>query len=169
MCHLIVFSTMKKAPIRFLFVCTGNICRSPTAHAIFRKLVSDRKLAESIEFDSAGTHAYHEGEGADPRSAKHGKRRGYDFSFHRARKVCSSDFHEFDWILAMDRSHLEILQELSVPEQRAKIALFLSAVPGCGIDDMPDPYYGGDVGFETVLDLCEAGCKAWLDKALKAE
>jgi protein-tyrosine phosphatase len=158
---------MKKDPIRILFVCTGNICRSPTAHAILRKRILDRSLEAMVECDSAGTHAYHVGEGADPRSAKHGKRRGYDFSFHHARKVSRSDFHEFDWILAMDRGHLESLQEMSVPDQRAQIALFLSAIPGCKIEDTPDPYYGGDMGFEQVLDLCEQGCDAWLDKVLK--
>jgi protein-tyrosine phosphatase len=88
------------------------------------------------------------------------------FSFHHARKVRGTDFHEFDWILAMDQSHLEILQELSVPDLRARVALFLSAIPGCDLKDTPDPYYGGDMGFEQVLDLCEQGCDAWLDKVL---
>lgn len=157
---------MKKEPIRFLFVCTGNICRSPTAHAILLDRIARRELEGRVECDSAGTHAYHLGEGADPRSARHGKRRGYDFSFHRARRVTRADFHEFDWILAMDRSHLEILQELSVPDQRARVALFLSSTPACGEIDVPDPYYGGDQGFEHVLDLCEAACDAWLEKAL---
>lgn len=158
---------MKKEPIRFLFVCTGNICRSPTAHAIFRDRIAQGNLEGRVDCDSAGTHAYHLGEGADPRSAKHGLQRGYDFSFHRARKVAQADFHEFDWILAMDQSHFEILKEQSVPDQRAKVALFLSITPDCGEIDVPDPYYGGDNGFEHVLDLCEDACDAWLEKALK--
>lgn len=157
---------MKKEPIRFLFVCTGNICRSPTAHAIFRSRIDQRHLGGRVECDSAGTHAYHVGEGADPRSAKHGKLRGFDFSFHHARKVNRADFHDFDWILAMDQSHFEILQELSVPGQRARVAMFLSSTPDCGESDVPDPYYGGDQGFEHVLDLCEAACDAWLEQAL---
>ena len=158
---------MKKEPIRFLFVCTGNICRSPTAHAIFRDRIARRGLQARVECDSAGTQAYHAGEGADPRSAEHGRRRGYDFSFHRARKVRRTDFHEFDWILAMDQSHLEALEDLSVPDQRARVALFLSSTPGCGETDVPDPYYGGTAGFEHVLDLCEAACDTWLDRVLE--
>jgi len=158
---------MKKEPICFLFVCTGNICRSPTAHAIFRSRIAQRRLEERVACDSAGTHAYHVGEGADPRSAKHGQRRGYDFSFHHARKVNRADFHDFDWILAMDQGHFEILQELSVPGQRARIAMFLSSTPESRETDVPDPYYGGDQGFEHVSDLCEAACDAWLDKALE--
>lgn len=157
---------MKKDPIRFLFVCTGNICRSPTAHAIFRRRIQELGLQSRLDCDSAGTHAYHVGEGADARSALHGKRRGYDFSFHRARKVNAADFHDFDWILAMDRGHLEILQDMAVPDQRAKLALFLSVTPECGTQDVPDPYYGGDQGFEHVLDLCERACDAWIQKAL---
>ena len=157
---------MKKEPIRFLFVCTGNICRSPTAHAIFLQRIRSRKLESLLECDSAGTHAYHVGEGADSRSVVHGKRRGYDFSFHRARRVLSTDFHEFDWILAMDRGHLEILQGMAVPGQKARLALFLDSTPECGLQDVPDPYYGGDMGFEHVLDLCEAACDAWIQKAL---
>ncbi len=159
---------MKKEPIRFLFVCTGNICRSPTAHAIFRQRITSRNLTGKLACDSAGTQAYHLGEGADLRSVEHGTRRGYDFSFHQARKVKRSDFHEFDWILAMDRSHLEFLQSLSVPNQRAQVEMFLSVLPKAKLLDMPDPYYGGDPGFEQVLDLCEAACDRWIEKVLEA-
>ena len=143
-------------PIRALFVCTGNICRSPTAHAVLRHLIAQRGLQERLECDSAGTQAYHEGEGADRRSREAGERRGLDFAFHRARRVRAADLEAFDWILAMDRSHLEHLQDMSHPGQRARVELFL------GRDDMPDPYYGGARGFDEVLDLCWNGCEAWL-------
>jgi protein-tyrosine phosphatase len=152
-------------PIRVLVVCTGNICRSPTAHAVLRSLIAEKGLAGRLECDSAGTQAYHEGDPADPRSRAVGERNGLDFSFHRARRVKTSDFEEFDWILAMDQSHLEWLREHSQPGQRAKLALFLEPVSGQGTE-MPDPYYGGPRGFENVLDLCRKGSEAWMERWL---
>jgi protein-tyrosine phosphatase len=148
-------------PVRVLFVCTGNICRSPTAHAVLRHLIAKEWLQERLECDSAGTQSYHEGEGADRRAREVGERRGVDFSFHRARRIRSQDLEDFDWVLAMDRGHLEHLQAMSHPGQRARTALFLSVLPGSD-PDMPDPYYGGPRGFENVLDLCWKGCEAWL-------
>ncbi len=153
-------------PIRVLIVCTGNICRSPTAHAVLLHLIRERALAHRLECDSAGTQAYHEGEGADPRSRSTGERQGLDFSFHRARRMRSTDFAEFDWILAMDQSHMDWLRDHSHKGQRAQLALFLEACPDLGVTEMPDPYYGGPMGFETVLDLCRKGCEAWLERWL---
>lgn len=155
---------MANSPLRILFVCTGNICRSPTAEVVFRKLAQERGVADRFDCDSAGTQAYHAGHGADPRSVEHGQRRGLDFSSHRARKLVLRDFEEFDWVLAMDRTHLEAMHSMAYDGQKAKIGLFLSAVPENTEPDMPDPYYGGVSGFEQVLDLCEAAGKAWLDR-----
>jgi len=149
-------------PVRILFVCTGNICRSPTAHAVLLRLIRERGMEGVLECDSAGTQAYHEGDGADPRSCATGERHGLDFSFHRARKVVRRDLEDFDWILAMDRSHLDWLQDISYTGQRAKVELFLSALSDSAWMEMPDPYYGGGRGFETVLSLCQKGCEAWL-------
>ena len=149
--------------VKLLFVCTGNICRSPTAHAVLLRMIREKGLQGELEVDSAGTQAYHEGEGADPRSRKTGELRGYDFSFHKARKVFRRDLEAFDWILAMDESHLSWLRDIAYPGQRAKIELFLSALPDGGHAEMPDPYYGGPRGFELVLDLCERACAAWID------
>ena len=151
------------APIRVLIVCTGNICRSPTAHAVLRGLITDRGLEDLLECDSAGTQAYHEGDPADPRSQAVGEQHGLDFSFHRARRVKPSDFEDFDWILGMDKSHMEWLIEHSQAGQRARLALFLEPISGHGTE-MPDPYYGGPRGFENVLDLCRKGSEAWLER-----
>ena len=154
------------APIRVLIVCTGNICRSPTAHAVLRHLIAEKGLEDRLECDSAGTQAYHEGSPADARSQATGERKGLDFSFHRARKVRSSDFEEFDWILGMDHSHMDWLREHSSPGQRAQLALFLEPIADRGWKEMPDPYYGGPRGFETVLELCRKGSEAWLERWL---
>jgi protein-tyrosine phosphatase len=151
-------------PIRVLFVCTGNICRSPTADSVLRHLIRERGLEQSLSSDSAGTQAYHEGEPADKRASATGERAGFDFSFHKARRVRAEDFEAFDWILAMDQSHLDWLREHARPDQKAKLALFLSVLPDPGWTDMPDPYYGGPRGFETVLDLCQKGCEAWMER-----
>lgn len=155
--------------IRLLFVCTGNICRSPTAEVVMRSMAKQRGLSHRIEVASAGTQAYHVGEGADRRSVSHAARRGYDLSAHQARKFVSSDVHDFDYILCMDRSHLEVVKEASVPFQRAQVELFLKFAARGPAQDMPDPYYGGDRGFENVLDLCEAGSQGMIEHLLQAE
>lgn len=139
---------------RVLFVCMGNICRSPTVEAVFTKLVHDEGLAHAFEIDSAGTLDYHEGKAPDDRSQKHASRRGIDLSTLRARQVRADDFTHFDHVLAMDRDNLRVLHERSPPEQRAKVRLFLE---GSTPDEVPDPYYGGADGFEHVLDLAFEG------------
>ncbi len=144
--------------MKVLFVCTGNICRSPTAAGVFAHFVREAGLSESIQVESAGTHGYHVGEAPDGRAQDHARRRGYDLSALRARQVRKKDLENFDLILAMDRSHLEILQRHCAPEQRGKIRLFIRG------RDVPDPYYGGPEGFDRVLDLVEAGCLAILDE-----
>jgi protein-tyrosine phosphatase len=138
-----------------LFVCSGNICRSPTAEGVFRHLARSRGVLARLRIDSAGTQDYHAGEAPDPRAMEYAARRGYDLSALRARQVAARDFDEFDHILAMDRGHLRILKALAPPDSRAQIALFLdhsASWPGL---DVPDPYYGSGRGFDTVLDMVE--------------
>jgi len=137
-----------------LFVCTGNICRSPTAEAVLRHLADEAGI--EIHVESRGTHDYHVGEPPDERAQRHAKGRGYDLSALRARRVSSQDFTDFDLILAMDRGHLKILERMCPPAHRAKVRLF---VPG---GEVPDPYYGGAQDFERVLDLVEAACRGLL-------
>jgi len=155
---------MSNESIDVLMVCTGNICRSPTAEVVLRRKAQERGVGRRLEVDSAGTQAYHAGEGADPRTVECGTRRGYDFSSHRARRVTRADFEAYDWILAMDHSHLEALERLSYPGQRARLAMFLEPVEKIHGLEVPDPYYGGPMGFERVLDMCEDACKGWLDR-----
>ena len=142
--------------MKVLFVCTGNICRSPTAEGILRRLGELEKM--SIHVESRGTHDYHVGEPPDERAQDHAKRRGYDLSAQRAKQVGKRDFEEFDLVLAMDRGHLRILQRLCPPQHAGKVRLFLREA------DVPDPYYGGPDGFEQVLDLVEAACRGLLDE-----
>jgi protein-tyrosine phosphatase len=138
-----------------LFICTGNICRSPTAEGVFRKMVADAGLAHAIRVDSAGTHAYHVGEPPDTRSQAIARARGYDLSGLRARRIEPGDFAAFDLILAMDRDHHSILGRLTPPAARAKVGLMLAYARRARTLDVPDPYYGGPEGFEMVLDLIE--------------
>ena len=140
--------------MRILFVCTGNICRSPTADGVARHLATTHRL-EQFEFDSAGTHAYHTGEAPDGRTQRAARRRGYDLSGLRARPVQVEDFASFDLILAMDRGHLVWLQRTCPPALHHKLALFLSYSQRWPDEDLPDPYYGDSADFERVLDMCE--------------
>jgi len=140
---------MKKRSV--LFVCTGNICRSPTAEGVLRHLAEKEGI--ELHIASAGTGDWHVGSPPDERAQQHAKGRGYDLSAQRARQVRRSDFEEFDLILAMDRGHLRALERMAPPESRHKLRLFLAG------RDVPDPYYGGPQGFEHVLDLVEAACR----------
>ena len=140
---------------RVLFVCMGNICRSPTAEGVFRKLVRERAPELDIQIDSAGTHGYHAGQAPDPRARRAAERRGVDLSALRARRVEDKDFLHFELVLAMDRQNRELLLEICPPEYRGRVRLFLEFAPHLGRDEVPDPYYGGSLGFEYVLDLVE--------------
>ena len=140
---------------KVLFVCTANICRSPTAEGVFRHLTLAENVHERVVIDSAGTHAYHIGEAPDKRSIAAAAHRGYDLSELRARRITASDFVEFDYILAMDRDHLSILERSAPAEHRAKVAMFLDFSSHHRGDEVPDPYYGGEQGFEFVLDMIE--------------
>ncbi len=149
--------------VKVLFVCMGNICRSPTAQGVFERLVEQTGLIQQIEIDSAGTHAYHLGHAPDPRSQAAAMRRGIDLSPQRARRVTEVDFERFDYILAMDRDNLQHMQADCPPQHSHKLSLFLDfAPPELQSKDVPDPYYGGPSGFEQVLDLVETGAEGLL-------
>jgi len=147
-------------PFAVLFICTGNICRSPTAEGVLRYLAEKESLELRIE--SAGLGDWHVGNPPDQRAQRHARSRGYDLSAQRARQVSARDFEEFDLILAMDSGHLRSLRSMARPEHAGKIRLF---VEDC---DVPDPYYGGAEGFERVLDLVEERCRAMLDELRRA-
>lgn len=143
------------AQVKVLFVCMGNICRSPTAQGVFEHLVQQAGLQERIFIDSAGTHAYHIGEAPDQRSQAAALGRGVDLSTQRARKVEKNDFDVFDYILAMDKSNLsELLQMAGQPNPR-NVQLFMQFAERWQQEEVPDPYYGGVRGFEQVLDMVE--------------
>lgn len=146
-----------------LFVCSGNICRSPTAEGVARKLVAERGHEGRIEIDSAGTHGYHEGEPPDARSIEAAARRGIDLSGQRARRVRHDDFESFELILAMDRGHDRFLKRQAPKNAKSHIRMFLEYAPHLGIRDVPDPYYGAGDGFERVLDMIEAAAGGLID------
>ncbi len=147
--------------LNLLMVCLGNICRSPTAQAVMAARIADAGLQDSIRVESAGTAGYHIGKAPDPRSMAAALRRGYDMSAQRARQVCVEDFHKFDLILAMDSSNLNHLLQMAPATTADKVSLLLSHAP-LSTTDVPDPYHGGDNGFEQVLDLIEQACDALL-------
>jgi protein-tyrosine phosphatase len=142
-------------PHKILFVCTGNICRSPTAEGVARGLALQQGVEHLFEFDSAGTHGYHVGDPPDPRTVAAALRRGYDLAPLRARRVTEFDFIRFDQLLAMDCEHLEMLRRACPPLHRNKLGLFLEFSERFDEDEVPDPYYGGAEGFDHVLDLVE--------------
>lgn len=154
--------------VRVLFVCTGNICRSPTAEGVFRAMVEACGLAGRIETDSAGTGSWHAGEPPDERARQAAAIRGIDLSAQRARQVSKQDFDRFDLIVALDRSHQRALRALSPPRAADRIRLLMDFAPHAGVSDVPDPYYGALGGFDHVLDLIEAGADGLL-RAIRAE
>ncbi len=138
-----------------LFVCMGNICRSPTAEGVFRGKAQEAGLLDQLLIDSAGTHAYHVGEPPDLRSQEFARKRGYDLSPQRARQVNANDFEKFDLIIAMDKDNLRNLQKLCPTQYQHKLKLMMSYATHSPSDVVPDPYYGGGRGFDTVLDYIE--------------
>jgi protein-tyrosine phosphatase len=149
--------------VKVLFVCMGNICRSPTAQGVFENLVREQGLIDRILIDSAGTHAYHIGNPPDQRSQAAARNRGLDLSGQRARKVEVLDFERFDYILAMDRANLEDLLRLAQQEQLERLHLFMRFASRWKVDEVPDPYYGGNSGFERVLDMVEDAAAGLLE------
>jgi len=153
--------------MRILFVCMGNICRSPTAEGVFRRLAQERAPHLALEIDSAGTHDYHVGEPPDSRAVAAAARRGIDLRSLRARQVSDEDFERFDLILAMDRLNHTMLVERAPVEVHERIRLFMEFAGDNEREDVPDPYYGGPLGFEQVLDLAEEAAAGLLDEVLK--
>lgn len=140
---------------KILFVCTGNICRSPTAEGVARALAEKQGVGHLFEFDSAGTLGYHAGEPPDPRAIAAAAKRGYDLAPLRARQVTEKDFFRFDYVLAMDHDHLRVLEKLCPSTHKDGLGLLLDYDDSTPADEVPDPYYGGPEGFEAVLTLVE--------------
>lgn len=145
-------------PVKVLFVCMGNICRSPTAHAVFQKRLEEQGLAGRIVVDSCGTCSWHIGKQPDPRAMEAGLRRGYDLSPLRARQIQADDVEKFDYVLTMDRDNQQVVANLTADDARTQPELFLRYATHHQDDEVPDPYYGDGDGFERVLDLIEDAC-----------
>ena len=141
--------------IKVLFVCMGNICRSPTAEGVFRRYLRQHRLEGLVEVDSAGTHGYHVGEAPDPRTQRAAAARGYDLSGFRARKVAPGDLEYFDLILAMDKANLDTLKRMCPPQFSGRLQLFMQYSKGFDDEEVPDPYYGLGHGFDLVIDMVE--------------
>lgn len=153
--------------VKVLFVCMGNICRSPTAEAVFKKMVKEAGLMDRVLVDSAGTHGYHVGEAPDVRAQLAGRKRGYDLSDLRARQITVNDFRECDFILAMDWENLMAMQQICPPMYKHKLELLMRYASENDTAVVPDPYYGGNEGFNTVLDYCEDACEGLLEVVRK--
>ena len=155
--------------INVLFVCMGNICRSPTAHGVMRHKVGSRGLNKRISVDSAGTHGYHVGQKSDPRACATATAKGIDMEFIRARKISQLDHHAFDYILAMDQENLTLVQDHAPLSGHADVRLFLDFANQAGLTSerqVADPYYGGESGFDDVFGLVEVGCDALVEHIL---
>lgn len=150
--------------VSVLFICMGNICRSPTAEAVFSHYVENAGVSGQISIDSAGTHDYHIGAPPDARAQRAAQQRGYDMSRLRGRQVCEEDFRRFDYVLAMDSSNLAILQRITPPGSATQPQLFLEYARHHSEREVPDPYYGGADGFERVLDMVEDAAQGLLEE-----
>lgn len=154
---------------RVLFVCMGNICRSPTAEGVFKYFVRKNRLEAQFEVDSAGTHGYHVGEAPDPRTQRAAASRGYDLSSIRARKVAPQDLEYFDVVLVMDRHNLDSLANICPPEHRRKIRLLMEYARNFEDDEVPDPYYGLGHGFDLVIDMVEDASRGLIAELAQGE
>lgn len=154
---------MSEKRVKVLFVCMGNICRSPMAEGVFKHHVKQTGLDGCIAADSAGTHDYHVGEPPDPRAQRAASRRGYELSTLRGRQVSRGDFGEFDYLLAMDETNLRALERLCPSQHAHKLKLLMEFSTSQALREVPDPYYGGEQGFERVLDMVEQATAGLLD------
>lgn len=154
---------MSKSKVKVLFVCMGNICRSPTAEGVFRNMIQQDGHDSWISTDSAGTHAYHIGNEPDHRTQQTARNRGIDLSDLRARKVAKNDFIEFDYVLAMDNDNYQILENLCPDGHEERLRLFLDFSKEYAEKEVPDPYYGGEQGFEHVFDLVDSASRGLLE------
>ena len=153
--------------VKVLFVCLGNICRSPTAEGVFTALINREGLTDLVSVDSAGTGDWHVGDQPDRRAQAAAKARGYDLSMQRARQIKEMDFWDFDYVIAMDSQNHSDLSIMAPTNAQDRIRMFLSFAPKEGITDVPDPYYGGANGFDHVLDLVEAASLGLLQEIRK--
>ena len=156
------FNPMTK--IKILFVCMGNICRSPTAHGVFQHLVQQEKLGKRIEIESAGTHAYHVGSEPDRRALETAAAKGIDLGYITARQVCAADYDYYDYILAMDNDNYAMLKQACPEPFQHKIRLFLDFSDDQSLTEVPDPYYGGIKGFSNVFAMIDRASKGLLDE-----
>jgi protein-tyrosine phosphatase len=157
-------ASTERITVRVLFVCMGNICRSPTAQGVFHRVVEEAGLAHRIDVDSAGTHGYHIGAPPDPRARDSARRRGIQIDTHRARRVTRIDMEEFDYVVAMDSDNLADLETLCPAGHEHKLVRLMDFAPHRGERDVPDPYYGGQRGFELVLDMVEEAARGLLER-----
>ena len=154
--------------IKVLFVCMGNICRSPTAEGIFTKLIQDKDLDSRFTIDSAGTHDYHIGKPPDDRAQQAARGRGVELQHLRARQIHKSDFEYFDHVLVMDDDNYAIVIGECPEEHKGKVSYFLDYAPHLGVREVPDPYFGGKIGFERVLDMVEDASHGFLESLEKS-
>tara|TARA_B100000579_G_scaffold191307_1_gene156291 strand:+ start:2201 stop:2674 length:474 start_codon:yes stop_codon:yes gene_type:complete len=151
---------------RVLFVCLGNICRSPTAQAIFEKRITEHGLEDLFEVDSCGTGSWHIGKMPDPRAIEAAEKRGYSLNHIRARRIQIKDFDNFDYLVAMDRENLKEVEKLLPENFYGNVVLFSSFIKDSKLVDVPDPYYGGERGFDEVIDMIELGASGFLNNTL---
>jgi len=154
---------MSSKPVGVLFVCLGNICRSPAAEGIFRKLAQEAQVQDQLLIDSAGTSNYHIDEPPDPRMLAAATHRGIALEHLRTRQVTAADFHRFDYVLCMDQRNLQALRQVMPPDATAHVGLLMRYAPTAGFDEVPDPYFGDEAGFEFTLDLLTQACQGLLD------
>lgn len=155
--------------VKVLFVCLGNICRSPTAHGIFEKMVISAGLQDKIGVDSCGTGSWHVGQPPDERTLKTARERGYDISHLRARKLAAEDFDRFDYILSMDTRNLADVIKKAPADYKGQIKLLLDFSKERNVLEVPDPYYGGDEGFDRIFNMIESACECLLDELKKKD
>ncbi len=159
-------ATKANAPVRVLFVCLGNICRSPSAEAMFNAKLVENNLTSQFVVESAGTLDYHVGEPPDPRAIRFGKQRGLDLTLLRGRQINADDFTRFDYILVMDSQNLKDVLAVAPSNSTAHVAKLLSYGSNINVEDVPDPYFGGDDGFNHVLDLLDDALDGFLEVAI---